>query len=60
MSDDTQAEKTTSSDENFAELFEQYSEGAGDSVRLGDQLQGTVISIGEKSVFVDTGTKIDG
>ena len=60
MSDETQAEKTTSSDENFAELFEQYSEGAGDSVRLGDQLQGTVISIGEKSVFVDTGTKIDG
>ena len=60
MSDDTQAGKPTLSDENFAELFEQYSEGAGDNVRLGDQLQGTIISIGEKSVFVDTGTKIDG
>ncbi|WP_462325543.1 30S ribosomal protein S1 [Desulfoplanes sp.] len=60
MSEETNNGTPVQPEENFAELFESYSEGAVDSVRIGDQLQGTVISIGEKSVFVDTGTKIDG
>ena len=60
MSEDTKNESPVQPEENFADLFESYTEGAGDTVRIGDQLQGTVISIGEKSVFVDTGTKIDG
>ncbi|GAU09210.1 30S ribosomal protein S1 [Desulfoplanes formicivorans] len=60
MSEGTKNETPVQPEENFAELFESYTEGAGDTVRIGDQLQGTVISIGEKSVFVDTGTKIDG
>jgi small subunit ribosomal protein S1 len=60
MSEGIKNETPVQQEENFADLFESYSEGAGDAVRIGDQLQGKVISIGEKNVFVDTGTKIDG
>jgi small subunit ribosomal protein S1 len=60
MSEGTKNETPVQPEENFAELFESYTQGAGDTVHIGDQLQGTVISIGEKSVFIDTGTKIDG
>ncbi|MCJ2163309.1 30S ribosomal protein S1 [Pseudodesulfovibrio sp. S3] len=45
---------------SFAELFEQYSEGGGDDLSIGDKVSGTVIQVGETSVFVDTGTKLDG
>lgn len=45
---------------SFAELFEQYSEGGGDNLNIGDKVSGTVIQVGEASVFVDTGTKLDG
>ena len=47
-------------DESFAELFEQYSEGGGDDVNVGDKVSGAVIQVGETTVFVDTGTKLDG
>lgn len=47
-------------EESFAELFEQYSEGGGDNLNVGDKVSGTVIQVGETSVFVDTGTKLDG
>ncbi|BCS86939.1 30S ribosomal protein S1 [Pseudodesulfovibrio sediminis] len=47
-------------EESFAELFEQYSEGGGDNLNIGDKVSGTVIQVGETSVFVDTGTKLDG
>ncbi len=60
MSEDTKNETFGQPEENFAELFESYTQGAGDRIEIGDQIQGTVISIGEKSVFMDTGTKIDG
>jgi small subunit ribosomal protein S1 len=45
---------------SFAELFEQYSEGGGDNLNVGDKVSGTVIQVGENAVFVDTGTKLDG
>ncbi len=47
-------------EESFAELFEQYSDGGGDDLSVGDKVTGTVIQVGENSVFVDTGTKLDG
>ncbi|MEZ7198370.1 30S ribosomal protein S1 [Pseudodesulfovibrio karagichevae] len=47
-------------EESFAELFEQYSEGGGDDLSVGDKVTGTVIQVGENTVFVDTGTKLDG
>lgn len=45
---------------SFAELFEQYSEGGGDDLNVGDKVAGQVIQVGETTVFVDTGTKLDG
>ena len=45
---------------SFAELFEQYSEGGGDDLTIGDKVAGQVIQVGETTVFVDTGTKLDG
>jgi len=47
-------------DESFAEMFEQYSEGGGDNLNVGDKVSGKVIQVGETTVFVDTGTKLDG
>jgi small subunit ribosomal protein S1 len=47
-------------EESFADLFESYSAGMNDNIRVGDQIHGRIISIGTTSVFVDTGTKVDG
>ena len=47
-------------EESFAELFESYSAGMKDNIRVGDRIRGRIISIGSNSVFVDTGTKVDG
>ena len=47
-------------EESFAELFESYSAGMNDDIRVGDKVHGKIISITDKAVFVDTGTKADG
>jgi small subunit ribosomal protein S1 len=47
-------------EESFAELFESYSAGMNEDIRVGDKIQGKIISIGDNAVFVDTGTKADG
>jgi len=47
-------------EESFAELFESYSAGMNDDIRVGDKIHGKIISITDKAVFVDTGTKTDG
>ena len=49
-----------STEESFAELFEAYDNHTKDDIRVGDKISGEVISIGRDSVFVDTGTRIDG
>lgn len=46
--------------ESFADLLDSYTEGIGDSLSVGDKVRGTIISISEESVFIDTGAKIDG
>jgi small subunit ribosomal protein S1 len=46
--------------EDFAKLYESFTSGMSESLRLGDRIKGQIISIGKDSVFVDTGTKIDG
>lgn len=48
------------SEESFAELFEAYGAGMNENIRVGDRIRGRIISIGANSVFVDTGTKVDG
>jgi small subunit ribosomal protein S1 len=47
-------------EESFAEMFESYSAGMNDDIRVGDKIHGKIISITDKAVFVDTGTKADG
>jgi small subunit ribosomal protein S1 len=59
MNDDS--EKTQpEEDESFADLFESYSSGMNEDINVGDRIKGRIISIGTGSVFVDTGTKVDG
>lgn len=46
--------------ETFADLFESYAAGMHDDIQVGDKIRGKIISIGDSTVFVDTGTKADG
>ncbi|MBN2123953.1 MAG: S1 RNA-binding domain-containing protein, partial [Deltaproteobacteria bacterium] len=46
--------------ESFEDLLESYSSGMNEDIHVGDRVKGAIISIGKDSVFVDTGTKIDG
>jgi small subunit ribosomal protein S1 len=46
--------------ESFADLYQSYTAGFGDQVHIGDRIRGPVISVGKESLFIDTGTKIDG
>ena len=47
-------------EDSFAELLESYSAGMNENIQVGDRIRGRIISVGESSVFVDTGTKVDG
>ncbi|RPJ16402.1 MAG: 30S ribosomal protein S1 [Desulfobacteraceae bacterium] len=60
MSENFENENQDNEDQSFAELFESYSSGMKDDLQIGDRIKGKIISIGKDSVFIDTGTKIDG
>ncbi len=60
MSDEKTPDQSPHEEESFAEMFEAYSSGMNEDVQIGDKIQGKIISIGRDTVFVDTGTKIDG
>lgn len=47
-------------EESFAELFEAYSNGMSEDLSVGDRITGKIIAIEKESVFLDTGTKVDG
>jgi small subunit ribosomal protein S1 len=47
-------------EESFAELFESYTSGMSEDIRVGDKISGKIIAISDNAVFVDTGTKADG
>ncbi|GAB1410169.1 30S ribosomal protein S1 [Desulfovibrionales bacterium] len=46
--------------EDFAELFASYESQSKMTPKVGDKVSGTVITIGQKSVFVDCGAAVDG
>ena len=48
-----------SEEESFAALLDQYSPGDDSALRVGDQIEGKIISITGDTVFVDTRTKMD-
>ena len=54
--DNHEAEK----EQSFAAMLESYSPAIEREINIGDKISGKVISIGKDSIFVDTGTKIDG
>ncbi|QTA83919.1 30S ribosomal protein S1 [Desulfonema limicola] len=60
MSDNLTTENNENEEENFADLFESYNTGMNEDLQVGDMVKGEIISIGMDSVFVNTGTKIDG
>ena len=60
MNDDDFEKEASEDGESFAELFESYSAGMNENINVGDRIRGRIISIGSNSVFVDTGTKVDG
>ncbi len=60
MSDFFSDENGNKHEESFASLLDSYSPGLNEAVRVGDKVQGKIISIGKDAVFVDTSTKIDG
>ena len=47
-------------EQSFAAMLESYGPGLETDIHIGDKIRGKVISIGQDTVFVDTGTKIDG
>ena len=46
--------------ESFAELFESYNVHKTERVQIGERIRGKIISVGKDTIYVDTGTKIDG
>lgn len=60
MIDDVNDETQDDEEENFADLLESYGFGMKDDLRVGDKVVAKIISIRENTVFLDTGTKVDG
>ncbi|ABB38808.1 RNA binding S1 domain protein [Oleidesulfovibrio alaskensis G20] len=56
MTDD---QNQTGSD-SFADLLDQYSPEAGSPLRVGEKVKGSVVAMDESSVFIATGSKVDG
>ncbi|XPV75663.1 MAG: 30S ribosomal protein S1 [Desulfovibrio sp.] len=57
---DTPENESAQAEENFAELFESYTDALDNEVNVGDRITGAIISISDGNVFIETGTKIDG
>jgi small subunit ribosomal protein S1 len=58
--EDPDQDQHQENEESFAEMFESYSAGMHDDIRIGDKIRGKIIAISDSAVFVDTGTKADG
>jgi small subunit ribosomal protein S1 len=53
-------ENSDEKEQSFAALLEAYSPAKDSELGVGDKISGKIVSIGRDSIFVDTGTKIDG
>jgi small subunit ribosomal protein S1 len=60
MSDQTDDTRENDEGKSFSELIDAYNEGMGEDLQVGDQVEGEIIAIGTDTVFVNTGSKIDG
>jgi small subunit ribosomal protein S1 len=46
--------------EDFATLLDAYHEGMNEDIQVGDRIKGEIIAINNDTVFINTGTKMDG
>lgn len=53
-------EKAFDGEESFADLLAAYDNKAESNLKKGDRIKGAIIAISDDTVFVDTGSKIDG
>ena len=60
MTDQFDDDSNEDNEKSFAEMLDAYSPGPEAEVGIGDKIRGKIVSIGRDSVFIDTGTKIDG
>lgn len=60
MSDQTSDARENEEKKTFSELIDAYNDGMGEDLQVGDQVEGEIIAIGRDTVFVNTGSKIDG
>jgi len=60
MTDQFYDDSNEDNEKSFAEMLDAYSPGPEAEVGIGDKIRGKIVSIGRDSVFIDTGTKIDG
>jgi len=60
MTDQFDDDNNEENEKSFAEMLDAYSPGPDAEVGIGDKIRGKIVSIGRDSVFIDTGTKIDG
>ena len=47
-------------EDSFSDLLEKYDSGQKNDLNVGDKISGKIIAIGQDTVFVDTGSKLDG
>jgi len=60
MTDPINDENIEDNDLDFANLLDSFESASNDDIRVGDKISGEILSIGMDTVFVSTGTKIDG
>jgi small subunit ribosomal protein S1 len=59
MSEDFKKDQNEPS-EDFAQLLDSYREGMNEDIQVGDRIKGEIIAISKDTVFINTGTKMDG
>ena len=47
-------------EESFEQMMKDFDAETGEGLRVGDKVRGKIVSIGEMSVFVDVGAKVEG
>jgi small subunit ribosomal protein S1 len=60
MTDHFNDDNSEENEKSFAEMLDAYTPESEAEVGIGDKIRGKIVSIGRDSVFIDTGTKIDG
>ncbi|RPI73916.1 MAG: 30S ribosomal protein S1, partial [Desulfobacteraceae bacterium] len=60
MSDELKNDQNEQPTEDFAQLLNSYREGMNEDIQIGDRIRGEIIAISKDTIFINTGTKMDG